>query len=48
MFFGRWREDRELQRMADAYVVVLMREPTDADVEWLAKSATKGDADHAR
>src|SRR5205085_3770546 len=25
-----------------------MREPSDADVEWLARSATKGDADHAR
>ena len=48
MFFGRWREDRELERKADAYVAALMREPTDADVEWLAKSATKDDVDHAR
>ena len=48
MLFGRWREDRDLQRKADAYVETLMREPSDADVEWLAKSATKGDADHAR
>src|SRR5688500_16993971 len=25
-----------------------MREPSDEDVAWLAKAATKGDADHAR
>ena len=48
MFLGRWRDDRELQRKADAYVAALMREPAEDDVEWLAKSATKGDADHAR
>ncbi len=48
MFFGRWREDRELQRKADAYVATLMREPADADVHWLSSSATKGDVDHAR
>jgi hypothetical protein len=47
MIFGRWREDRELQRKADAFVATLMVEPSAADVEWLAKSATKGDADHA-
>jgi hypothetical protein len=48
MIFGRWREDRELQRKADHYVAALMREPVEADVEWLSKSATKGDVDHAR
>jgi hypothetical protein len=48
MIFGRWREDRELQRKADQYVAALMREPMDADVDWLSKSATKGDVDHAR
>jgi hypothetical protein len=48
MFFGRWREDRELQRKADAYVGALMREPADSDVQWLAISATRGDVDHAR
>ncbi|HET9424404.1 MAG TPA: hypothetical protein VFO55_03460 [Gemmatimonadaceae bacterium] len=48
MFFGRWREDRDLERKADSYVGTLMREPADADVEWLARTATKGDADHAR
>ena len=48
MLFGRWREDRDLQRKADAYVQSLMQEPSADDVEWLAKSATKGDTDHAR
>jgi hypothetical protein len=48
MFFGRWRDDRDLQRKAEAYVASLMREPADADVDWLARSATKGDADHAK
>ena len=48
MFFGRWREDRELQRKSDSYVATLMREPADDDVQWLARSATKGDVDHAR
>src|SRR3954466_6415581 len=48
MFFGRWRQDRELQRKSDAYVTVLMREPETDDVNWLASSATKGDVDHAR
>ena len=47
MLFGRWREDRELQRKTEAYVAVLMREPDPADVAWLAKSATRGDSDHA-
>ena len=45
---GRWREDRGVQRKAAAYVASLMREPDDADVEWLSRSATKGDTDHAR
>ena len=46
--FGRWREDRELQRKTDWFVASLMREPAGTDVEWLALSATKGDIDHAR
>ena len=41
MVFGRWRDDRELQRKADAYVAVLMREPAEADVEWLAISSSR-------
>lgn len=46
--FRRWRDDRDLQKKAASYVVSLMREPEDADIEWLARTATKGDADHAR
>lgn len=45
---GRWRDDRDLQRKSAAFVASLMREPADADIEWLAAAATKGDADHAR
>jgi hypothetical protein len=46
--FGRWRDERDLQKKAASYVASLMREPEDADVDWLARAATKGDADHAR
>jgi hypothetical protein len=48
MLFGRWRQDRELERKTTTYVASLMREPEESDVQWLAKSATKGDVDHAR
>jgi hypothetical protein len=47
-FFARWRAERELQRKAEAYVAALFREPDQADVEWLARSATRGDLDHAQ
>jgi len=47
-FFGRWRDDRGLQKKAASYVASLMREPEEGDIEWLARAATKGDADHAR
>jgi hypothetical protein len=46
--FARWRAERDLQRKAATFVEVLFREPDPADVEWLAASATRGDADHAR
>jgi hypothetical protein len=46
--FARWRVDRDEQRKAAAYVASLMREPDAADIEWLARAATTGDADHAR
>lgn len=46
--FARWRAERELQRKAEAYVAALFREPDQADVEWLARSATRGDLDHAQ
>jgi hypothetical protein len=48
MLFGRWRQDRDLQRKTEQFVASLMREPADSDIAWLAASATKGDADHAR
>src|SRR5205823_8175398 len=46
--FGRWRDDRSLQKKAATYVASLMAEPDDADIQWLAAAATKGDVDHAR
>src|SRR5258708_15802773 len=46
--FGRWRDERDLGKRVASYVASLMREPEDADVEWLTRAATKGDADHAR
>src|SRR3954451_2761863 len=45
---SRWRDDRELHRKATSYVAALMTEPDQADVDWLAGAATKGDLDHAR
>ena len=49
-FIRQWLERKrdDLDRMSWAYVAGLMREPDQSDVEWLAKAATKGDADHAR
>ena len=46
--FARWRAERDLHRKAATFVSALFREPADADVEWLAQSATRGDVDHAR
>ncbi len=46
--FARWRAERELQRKAAAYVITLFREPDAADVEWLSRTATRGDGDHAQ
>jgi hypothetical protein len=46
--FARWRAERELQRKAATFVEALFREPDDADVQWLAETATRGDIDHAR
>src|SRR5678816_3246722 len=47
-FIARWRAERELARKAAAFVAAIFREPDDADVEWLAAAATRGDVDHAR
>jgi len=46
--FARWRAERELQRKAAVFVAALFREPADADVDWLARNATREDIDHAR
>ncbi len=43
-----WRERRALRRRAENYVAHLFREPSDADVRWLADHGTGGDQDHAR
>jgi hypothetical protein len=47
-FLDRWRGDGGMRRKATSFVATLMREPERDDVEWLTRSATKGDADHAR
>ena len=44
----QWREARALGRGASAYVASIRSEPAEADVHWLAESATRGDVDHAR
>ena len=46
--FARWRSERDFQRKADRFVELLLVEPSDDDVRWLAQSATHGDTDHAR
>ena len=46
--FKEWRAARQLQRKADQFVSVLIAEPSPADVTWLARTATRGDEDHAR
>jgi hypothetical protein len=45
--FRSFRDDRALQRGSASYVSTLMEEPAATDVDWLATSATRGDADHA-
>lgn len=47
-FTPAWRAERERQHRASAVVAALTREPTEADVTWLADVAANGDADHAR
>src|SRR5215831_19614297 len=46
-FLSQWRAERDLQRKAAGYVTALFAEPAQADVEWLAQNATRGDVDHA-
>jgi hypothetical protein len=47
-FLSQWRAERDLQRKAAGYVAALFAEPEQADVEWLAQNATRGDVDHAQ
>ena len=47
-FTPRWRDARDRQRRARAYVGAALREPADDDVAWLAEAAAAGDDDHAR
>ena len=47
-FFARWRTARERQRKGAQFVARVVAEPADADVAWLARTATRGDDDHAR
>ena len=46
--FRSFRDDRALLRRSAEYAVALMQEPAVADVEWLARDATRGDVDHAQ
>jgi hypothetical protein len=46
--FRSFRDDRALLRGSAGFANVLMAEPSAEDVEWLARAATRGDADHAR
>ncbi len=46
--FASWRSEWRQRRQAAAYVAALRREPSEADVQWLAAAATQGDADRAR
>jgi hypothetical protein len=46
--FAEWRAARRLQRKADRFVQTLLAEPATDDVQWLARTATRGDEDHAR
>ncbi|MDB4884620.1 MAG: hypothetical protein JWN79_58 [Gemmatimonadetes bacterium] len=46
--FESFREDRALLARSGAYADALMAEPSAEDTEWLARVATRGDADHAR
>jgi hypothetical protein len=45
--FRTFRDARALERASAEYVGALMTEPDAADVEWLSRSATRGDTDHA-
>ena len=42
-FTPEWRRERDRSRRAGAFVTAVRREPGDADVEWLADAAARGD-----
>jgi len=46
--FPRWRAAREARRKAASYVEAMLADPAAEDVAWLARTATRGDEDHAR
>ena len=46
-FFRGQPGARSVERRAAAFAETLRQDPPAADVEWLASTATKGDADHA-
>lgn len=46
--FRSFRDHRALTRRSAGYAAALMAEPVTADVEWLARDATRGDLDHAQ
>ena len=46
--FRSFRDHRTLTRRSAGYAATLMAEPLPADVEWLARDATRGDKDHAQ
>ena len=46
--FKEWRAARQLQRKANQFVSAILEEPEQDDVAWLARTATRGDEDHAR
>ena len=46
--FGWFQKRAARDRTASSYRQALLREPSDADVNWLAGAATAGDVDHAR
>jgi hypothetical protein len=46
--FGRWRSEWRQRRQAVAFVTRLRGDLDEADIQWLADSATGGDSDRAR
>jgi hypothetical protein len=47
-FLRRWQAERVARERASVYVAILLAEPREADVSWLAEGPAAGDVDHAR